>query len=142
MDILNHPLHCAQLKMELAAVVDFGEQFVKSTYNLEGDGTLVVTCYEEIVKLRAVIQAAHHPNVVAIACSLAHGNIAIQQQWTSYAFTCVEPGLDYFLEKFGDDTKAPLNIFKAARYFSPHKVFEMQPSASDLDCLSTINSIP
>ncbi len=76
MNLLNHPLHCAQLKMELAVVVDFGD--------LEGDGTLVVTCYEEIVKLRAVIQAAHHPNVVAIACSLAQGNIATVDIIRSY----------------------------------------------------------
>ena len=28
------------LKLELAAVIDYGEAFVKATYNLEGDGHL------------------------------------------------------------------------------------------------------
>ena len=38
-----------------------------------------------------------------------------------------------FLAKYGDDTKAPLSVFKAAQYFSPPKAFEMQPSASSVD---------
>ena len=38
----------ANLKLELGAVIDVGEHFVKSTYTLEGDGPLVFICYEEI----------------------------------------------------------------------------------------------
>ena len=36
------------LKIELVAVVDWGEAFVKATYNLKGDGPLALTCYETI----------------------------------------------------------------------------------------------
>ena len=34
------------LQIELAAVIDFGRPFVIATYNLEGDGALVLKCYE------------------------------------------------------------------------------------------------
>ena len=57
------------LQMELAAVVDVGEHFVKATYNLEGDGALVLRCYEEIIKIRAALQVAHYPNMSATSCS-------------------------------------------------------------------------
>ena len=50
-DMLHHLPTVIQLKVELPVVIDFGEQFVKSTYNLEVDGALIVTCYEEILKL-------------------------------------------------------------------------------------------
>ncbi len=49
------------LKLELAAVIDIGTFFVKATYNLEGDGPLVLTCYEEILKIRAAIHAVTTP---------------------------------------------------------------------------------
>ena len=38
LEILNNHSSLSQLKIELAAVVDIGEQFVKATYNLDGDG--------------------------------------------------------------------------------------------------------
>ena len=64
-----------QLRLELAAVIDVGEHFVKSTYTLEGDGPLVLVCYEEILKLRAVI---HYANVNATAANIAPGNPTVQ----------------------------------------------------------------
>ena len=50
LDMLHHFPTVIQWKVELAIVIDFDEQFVKSTYNLEGGGALIVTCYEEILK--------------------------------------------------------------------------------------------
>ena len=83
------------------------------------------------------------PNIQAIAESLAPGNLLGQQQLTTYAFSCVKPGVDYFMEKFGDDSKTPLSQFKAMRYFSPSRIFELQPSLSDIEAfmqyLSSMN---
>ena len=104
----------ANLKLELAAVIDVGEHFVKSTYTLEWDGPLVLICYEEVKKLRAVIQTAHYPNVNAIAANLVPANPVIQQQMTFHALSYVKDGLEYFQQNFGDDSKSPLNAFKAA----------------------------
>ena len=38
------------LMVELAATIDAATPFVKATYNLEGDGPLVMTCYESRVE--------------------------------------------------------------------------------------------
>ena len=123
----------ANLKLELAAVIDVGKHFVKSNYTLEGDGLLVRICYEEIKKLRAVIQLGHYPNVNAIAAVIAPGNPAVQQQLILYALGCVKDGLEYFQQKFGNDATSPLNAFRAARSVSPSKMDEIQPSGSDID---------
>ena len=48
---------------------------------------------------------------------------------------CVQPGIQYFQEKFGNDLEKPLSIFKAARLFSPIRVHEIHPASSDLDQL-------
>ncbi len=138
LDILNSASSVAQLKVELSAVIDIGEHFVKATYSLEGDGVLMVRCYEEIVKIRAVFSTGYYPNLQAVARSLAPTDVAVQQQWISYGLSCIQPGHDYFNAKFGDDMLAPLSYFKAMRYFSPAKVSEIKPTASDIDALSSI----
>ena len=40
--------------MELAISLDAGEPFVKATYQLEGDGPLVLSAYEEITVLTLI----------------------------------------------------------------------------------------
>lgn len=55
------------LKVELAAIVDIGERFVKATYTLEGDGALAFKSYEVIISLATSIQTAHYPNLNAVA---------------------------------------------------------------------------
>ena len=55
-------------------MIDFSEQFVKSTYNLEVDGALIVTCYEEILKLRAVVHSSYYQNLEAVIQSFSQGN--------------------------------------------------------------------
>ena len=39
------------LDIELAAMIDAGKHFVQATYYLEGDGPLVFTCYERLVRI-------------------------------------------------------------------------------------------
>ena len=117
-------------------MTDLGERFVKATYNLEGDGALMVDCYEEITKLQALLNSANYPNIVTVAKNIAPGNPATQHQWIMYALSCVKPGLDYFVEKFGDNTKPPLSQFKTLRYFALSRIFEIQPSVADISSLT------
>ena len=49
----------------------------------------------------------------------------------------MKQGIDYFTARFGNDTTSALSAFKAARLFSPWKVSEMQPVATDIDALSS-----
>ena len=48
LEIVSDSKKKAFLEMELAAVVDAGAPFVKTTYTLEGDGPLVFRCYGQI----------------------------------------------------------------------------------------------
>lgn len=67
------------LHLELAAVINAGQYFVKATYRLEGDGLLILQVYEEISKVRAVIWSAHYPNVAAFAQWITKADANLQQ---------------------------------------------------------------
>ena len=60
-----------KLKMELAAVVDAGEPFVKATYVLEGDGLLVFRAYSVLQALSEAAGRRYYPNVDAMAKELS-----------------------------------------------------------------------
>ena len=105
LDILNDPQVKAHVQIELAAIVDGGEPFVKATYKLEGDGPLVLHCYEVLNTVATSIQISHYPNVHGIAQVLSKGSQAHFQQWVDYAKGCVEPGLQYFLDKFSNELR-------------------------------------
>ena len=124
------------LRVELAAVIDAGQTIVKATYRLEGDGPLIFHAYEEIATVRAAVRSAHYPNVLAGTWQIASGDSNLQQRFQTYATECIRPGLQYFETKFGSDLSAPVSVFKTARLFSPVKVREMKPVASDVDTLS------
>ena len=127
-----------KLKMELAIVVDGMTPFVQATYRLEGDGFLALTTYREIMTLDSAISAQHYPNVNAVAQVESNGSTTYQMQLVNYAKSCIEPAYAYFKSKYmspdSDLASAP-SAFKAARYFSPSQVNELQPSTSDIDTL-------
>ena len=59
LDMIRNVNTRAHLQMELAAVIDVSEHFVKATYNLEDDGPLVLRCYEETLNIRSALQIGH-----------------------------------------------------------------------------------
>lgn len=136
LELLSDAHRMAHLQLELAAVVDCGEKFVKATYTLEGDGPLVFKCYEILNTLKASIHSADFPNVSAVARKLvAGGSTARIQQYIHYGRTCVKPGLDYFVTKFENELVGSVGAFKAAQLFVPSKVTEMQPTSNSVDDL-------
>ena len=52
----DDPQKIRHVKLELAAVVDYGEPFVKATYNLEGDGLVALSCYSTVQEIVAFIE--------------------------------------------------------------------------------------
>ena len=128
----------ALLRIELAAVVDCGEKFVKATYDLEGDGALVFKCFQVVETLTAAIHTAYFPNLEAVARSLSRGATTAAQQLVTYGKSCVQPGQDYFLSKMSNELKCCCDAFKAAQLFVPHKLHEMQPTAADIDQLKSL----
>ena len=131
--MLNDEPTMTKLKIEIAITIDAMEAFVKATYNLEGNGALALSAYEEIRKLFAVVSAKHYPNVTAVAKQLSQGRSVYENQLVAYGCNCAHPALDYFELKFNNDLKPVLDVFRAARYFSPSKLSELKPTVTDID---------
>ena len=51
LSILQDSQKNSKLQLELAAVIDAGEPFVKATYKLEGNGALVFSCFDVLASL-------------------------------------------------------------------------------------------
>ena len=69
--ILADPERLVNLKLELAAT-SVGEHFIKTTYDLEGDGPLVFSCFERFKAVTEAYQAPHVPNIRAVAVANAN----------------------------------------------------------------------
>lgn len=139
MSILDDPQKCALLQIELAATVDYGEPFVKACYFLEGDGPLALDCYETVERVKSAVHVAHVPNVRAIAQKVSGKPTGdpLCVQWMTYAKSCVQPGLEYFQRQTMTSLKNSIEVFKAARLFSPQKVVSIQPDATAVNALLT-----
>ena len=61
------------LHLELAAFVDGGVYFVNATYNLEGDGLVIFTCYEQLLTVAAV---ESYQNTTAVAQEIARAMLS------------------------------------------------------------------
>ena len=132
LSILQDPTKKASLMVEMAAVVDAG----RMCYNVEGDGPLVLECYKRIQAAFASIHVRHYPNTDAVIKRLTAGAPAqVSQHWKLYAQSCIQLGLDYFVNRFTGELSSQLEAFKAARLFVPHKVVHMCPDASSVDSL-------
>ena len=135
LQIMADPLKNARLQIELAAVIDAGEPFVRATYILEGDGPLALKCHEVVSTLTAGIHVQHYPNLHAVAQKLTGSNLPLKQQWIDYGKVCVATGLQYFLDKFSGELSESLAAFKAARLVCPQKMVEMQSNSQDIDAM-------
>lgn len=77
--------------------------------SLEGDGPLVLTCYEELNNLVHSIQVAHYfPNLNRTAETLAQGQTSVKEQLIQYRSSCAQPVFSHFLTKFQVDLEPAL----------------------------------
>ena len=130
--ILQNPQKKAFLQIEIAAVVDWGEPFVKACYFLEGDGPLAVDAYEAMERVASAIRTANIPNVHAVieqSINIPRSDPR-HQQLISYAQSCVQPGLNYFEAQVSTNLKTSLEAFKCARLLSLQKIHLLQPDAT------------
>ena len=96
------------LRLELASVVDAGAHFVSATYYLEGDTPLILTCYECL-------------------CSVASA-VAVEQ-----ATACIQPGLNFYQQKFSAQFRDTVRAFKVPRLCCPMQVQHLHPTAASLE---------
>ena len=102
------------MQVELAAIVDWGEPFVKATYKLEGDGALALQCYKVIDTIRASIHAANTPNLLAVAERLSSGVHEMQPSASSLESLKVFPFFDSQEELETLKAELPAYLAKAA----------------------------
>ena len=126
------------LQLELAAVVDAGKPLVESTYILEGDGTLAWQCYEQLMVIQNSIQVANLPNLVALSREVSGGNLAFAQQCYQYGVAAIQPGWEYFTQTVMGAMGPQVEIFKAARLFSPQQICQLRPVANDVDIVTSV----
>ena len=125
------------MKLELVAVIDWGEVFVKATYNLEGDGPLSFTAYEEVRTVAEAVRVGHTPNTEAVIRSMPSQS-SVQQRYRSYARSCMQPAMDYFKGLLDSSLKETISVFKAVRIFNPQKVAMLKPDVSHVNALQVI----
>ena len=73
----------------MAAIIDFGEPFVKATYRLDDDGPLALECFEVV---EGSIHLGYAPNVEAVAKSISKRSLTAKQKLIDHAKKCVKPG--------------------------------------------------
>lgn len=121
----------------MAVTVDAGKIFVQTTYNLEGDGPLVLDCFEKLEAVNRSIQVKHFPNTNAIIALVTKNKPPhVAQQWQQYAENCVQAGFDYYQNRFNGHLGLTVSAFKAARLFNPSKVSYLRPDATSVNSLA------
>ena len=133
LDIFESPQELQLLKLELAVLVDVGVHFVTATYYLEGDGPLIFTCFERLSAVQHAVAVGHFPCLEATAREIAGGNAALQNRLITEAKACVQPGLNFFREKFNIQFISNVRAFKAARFCCPVQVTALRPDARSLE---------
>ena len=87
------------------------EEFVKSTYTLEGDGTLILIAYEKLQMLQAFIRVRNFPTLTGVVQQLFPLNVAEQQRWYNYGFReCLMPAFEYYTNTSANDATVSRSI--------------------------------
>ena len=129
-----------KLKIELASVMEM-EEFVKSTYTLEGDGTLIFIAYEKLQMLQAFIRVCNFPTLTGMVQQLFRLNVAEQQRWYNYGFReCLMPAFEYYTNTSANDATVSrsIQVFQAAQLFSPKFVKVSEPDAETVDQIRAV----
>ena len=132
LEIFDDPQTCQDLRLELAAIVDAGVHFVKATYYLEGDGPLIFSCYEKLLVVAWAVAVDNYPNTVAVAREIANGNALLCSQLIARAKACIQPGLQFYQQKFSGQFYETVQAFKTACLCCPVQVQSLNPTAESL----------
>ena len=105
-----------QRQVESAAVIDYGEEFLKTTYKLEGDGPLIFTCYKIVDALQIVIKRikTRAPSTEVVINSVSKGSYTIKKRLRQHTKNCMQPGIAYFNQQLSTSLQILLQAIKAA----------------------------
>ena len=77
LEVVDYPEILQELRLELAVLIDARVHFVNATYYLEGDGPLIISCYERLSAVAQAVAVDHYPNTGAVAREIANGDAAL-----------------------------------------------------------------
>jgi hAT family protein len=138
----------ATLLMELALQMDFGKIITETIYFLEGDGFLIIYAYDKLKFIEAHIKnltnvkdQVNLKNTYAAAselCAKKNNRELEAKKLIQKTVNKMQPVLTYLQEQF--TTLAPqMNLFKAAKLFSPLYVASRPLDTNDVDDLKVIS---
>lgn len=133
LEIFDDHQDAQDLRLELAAVVDAGVHFVSATYYLEGDTPLIFSCYERLCSVAHAVAVEHYPNTTAVAREIAGGNAVTYNQLMTQAKACIQPGLNFYRQKFSVQFRTTVRAFKVARLCCPMQVQNLNPTAASVE---------
>ena len=108
--------------IELAAVLDGMHDFVRATYDLEGDGLLAPVTYDTYLRLLEVASQNQWPNLRAIARLRAHRDDLTPEQelaLVNHGQSCVQDAFNYFIIIFNGELRPAMRFFEGCRVFNP-----------------------
>ena len=109
------------------------DDVVNATYYLEGDGPLIFTCYERLSAVTRAVAVGNYPNTTAVAREIAGGNAVLCNQLMAQAKACIQPGFQFYHQKFSVQFHGTVRAFKAARLCCPVQVQALNPTAASLE---------
>ena len=145
-----------EAKLQCAAIVDLGTQFVPPLYRLEGDGFTFLDVYDALFAIEAWWR---HPALVQCdALNAAHVAKLYEPQGTharkvredelsarmkKYCINVILPGKDGFKRRFGNIEDADggelsdlVRLYKHARLLNPFSVWSMSPTEDSIHALA------
>ena len=134
--LLLDPVQKRHLQLELAAVIDIGQHFVRATYDLEGDGPLIFSTFRKPQEVLTACSLQHYPNISTVAKQLVEEDPELDlQELKQWAKNRIRPGVLWFMQQFNVKHRAVVDMFKYAQYFSPIQVQALKPDATDIEHL-------
>lgn len=100
LDTFENPQDLQDLLLKLAAVIDAGIHFGKSTYSLEGDSPLIFSSCEHLSAVAQAVGVGYYPCILAFAREIANGDAALQARIIDQAKACIQAVLNFFQENF------------------------------------------
>ena len=123
----------------MGAVIDGGTIFRSATYFLKGDGPLILVGYYKLIELFNFIDDPSWENVHAVIEGVVETvepeaeKFVERNRLNRHALSVLEPGFQYFRDKFSGDRAHAVNLLRLARLCNPIRASEIHPSKSDLD---------
>ena len=93
---------------------------------------MIFSCYEHLSAVAQAVGEGHYSCTLAVAREIFNGDAALKARLIDQAKACIQPGLNFFQEKFSVQFRNIVRAFKIARLCCPVQVQLLMPNAAPL----------